>query len=311
MTIRSSSSRSDIAIRQKLREYWTFLLWRLKESGGAEYFDDLFLGLDSLGSTYEAVTGQSFASAKVFEIGYGARPMRMIALMSSGIDVRGIDLDRPMLRIGLRHLARIHRTNGLERAFKTAVRSLLFDRRDRSKMRAALRLRGHRLVIDPSRFLVGDAATYDFKGTQFDLIYSEDVFEHIPREGLERILASMARTLSPQGLAIVTPDIFTGITGGHLAEWFHHLVEKDIPRASEPWEHLRKQRFPGNTYLNELSRADYRSLFASHFDILEEQVMNPDMGRRWLTPEIKAELSPWSEEELLSNNVRFVLRHKR
>jgi len=121
----------------------------------------------------------------------------------------------------------------------------------------------------------------------------------------------MARTLSPQGLAIVTPDIFTGITGGHLAEWFHHLVEKDIPRASEPWEHLRKQRFPGNTYLNELSRADYRSLFASHFDILEEQVMNPDMGRRWLTPEIKAELSPWSEEELLSNNVRFVLRHKR
>jgi hypothetical protein len=310
LTIRSSSSRSDVAISRKVKEYLTFLSWRLKESGAPEYFDSLFQGLEEFRSTYEAVTGQSFAQAKVFEIGYGARPTRMIALMSMGIDVGGIDLDTPMLRFGLGHLTRIYRANGLERAIKTTVRSVLFDGRDRSRMRGALRLRGHSMVIDPSRFLVGDAATYDFKGSQFDMIYSEDVFEHIPKAGLEQIVASMARTLSLQGLAIVTPDIFTGITGGHVAEWFHHLVEKDIPRVAEPWEHLRKKRYPGNTYLNRLSRADYRALFAPYFDIVEERVMHPDMGRRWLTPEIRAELSQWSEEDLLSNNVRFVLRLK-
>jgi len=310
LTIRSSSSRSDVTLIQKVNEAFTFLRWRLSESGGPELFDGLLKGLDGFRTTYEAVTGRPFAQAKVFEIGFGARPARMIALMSMGIDVRGIDLDRPMLELSLAQLASIFKTNGPERALKSAVRSVLFDRRDRSSMRAALQLRGFKMQIDRSRFLVGDAASFDFQGSQFDLIYSEDVFEHIPRAGLEKIVESMVRTLAPQGLAIVTPSIFTGITGGHIAEWYSHLVDKDIPRQSEPWEHLRKKRYPGNTYLNGLCRADYRALFSSHFDIVEERVIRPDQGRRWLTPQIRAELAQWSEDELFSNNVRFLLRHK-
>jgi hypothetical protein len=71
---------------------------------------------------------------------------------------------------------------------------------------------------------------------------------------------------------------------------------------------LRKRRFNANTYLNCLSRADYREIFSRHFDILEEKVMHPNLGREWLTDEVRAELPQWSEEELLSNRVEFALR---
>jgi hypothetical protein len=71
---------------------------------------------------------------------------------------------------------------------------------------------------------------------------------------------------------------------------------------------LRKQRFTANTYLNRLTRSDYRRIFGQHFEILEENELRPDMGRRWLTAAVKADLPQWSEEDLLSNRVQFVLR---
>ena len=308
--MRSSSSRPDVSLSQKLHEAVTFLRWRLSDKAGHEVFDRLFEDIEGFGSKFESLTGRSFAEANVLEIGFGARPLRLIALMSMGINIRGIDLDRPMLQLSLGQLAKIFNTNGPERALKTAVRALLFDGRDRQRMSAALEYRGYRMNIDPARFLVGDAATYDFGSDQLDLIYSEDVFEHIPKSSLEKIVTTLSRILSPQGLAIITPNIFTGIAGGHLPDWYAHRVEKDQERMSEPWEHLRKKRYAANTYLNGLCRADYRGLFAPHFEIVEEKELLPGLGRRWLTPEVKAELSQWNEDELFSNNVRFILRTK-
>jgi len=308
--MRSSSSRPDVRLSQKLREAVTFLRWRLRERAGPEVFDPLFEEMEWFGSKFESLTGRAFADASVLEIGFGARPLRLIALMSMGVNARGIDLDRPLLQLSVGQLAKIFNTNGFERALKTAVRALLFDSRDRQGMSAALKRRGYRININPARFLVGDAATYDFGSDQLDLIYSEDVFEHIPKSNLEKIVTTLSRILSPQGIAIITPNIFTGISGGHLPEWYWSEVEKDQKRTSEPWEHLRKKRHTANTYLNGLCRADYRALFAPHFEIVEEGVLFPDLGRRWLTPEVKAELAQWDEDELFSNQVRFILRTK-
>ncbi len=81
-------------------------------------------------------------------------------------------------------------------------------------------------------------------------------------------------------------------------------------RRSEPWEHLRRKRFRANVYLNELMRADYRRLFSQHFEIVEERVTKPDLGREYLSPEVAEELKRYSDEELFSNGVLFVLRPK-
>ncbi len=142
-----------------------------------------------------------------------------------------------------------------------------------------------------------------------DLICSESVFEHIPIPSLEPLLAKMARWLKPSGLALIRPDIFTGISGGHLLEWFD--LREHRRRRSEPWEHLRKRRFHGNVYLNELTRADYRRMFSQHFESLEENVVDPDQGRTFYTPEVAADLKQYGEKSSFSNGVQFVLRAKR
>ena len=90
---------------------------------------------------------------------------------------------------------------------------------------------------------------------------------------------------------MITPNIFTGITGGHLPEWYWDSEDNISPRRSEPWEHLRKKRFQANTWLNRLSRRDYRELFSRHFEILEEKRPGANLGRHRLTPDIKAELA--------------------
>ena len=310
ISMRSSSSLSSVSIRQKLREAVTLLGWLSSEGEGPEDFDWVFEELDVYRLTYERYTGRPFASARTLEIGYGARPVRLIALMSMGMDIYGIDLDMPMLRFSLPRLFQILTRNGIERALKTCVRNLMFDRREQGNLRRALEQRGYTLTIDPARFLVGDAATYNFGPLPVDLVFSTDVFEHIPLNGLENLLERLAALTSPQGLLLITVNIFTGIIGGHLQEWYGHMLDSDAPKKSEPWEHLRKRRYVSNTYLNGLSRAAYRQLFSSHFEILEEWVIYPDLGRKWLTPEVRAELSDWSEDELFSNRVMFTLRRR-
>jgi|tagenome__1003787_1003787.scaffolds.fasta_scaffold20987784_5 hypothetical protein len=50
--------------------------------------------------------------------------------------------------------------------------------------------------------------------------------------------------------------------GGHLIEWSRRALRQPPPaRDSEPWEHPRQRRFKPNTYLNELTGAEYRELF--------------------------------------------------
>jgi SAM-dependent methyltransferase len=295
---------------QKFKEALTFLRWRLAPAG-PEQFDWLFPEIERYRATYERLTGKRFDLARLLEVGYGARPNRIVALMSMGIDVRGIDLDMPMHRFSVSRIFSILRTNGPERALKTAVRSLIFDGEERKSFRAALAMRGYTLRADPARFLVGDAATFDYGNEIMDMIYSEDVFEHIPEPDIEKILDRFATILSPNGVVIVTPNVFTGIMGGHLADWYTDRIADPTPKESEPWEHLRKARYAANTYLNRLPRSKYREIFSRHFEIIEETVLLPGLGRQWLTPEVREELASWSDDELFSNQVRFVLQPRK
>lgn len=306
--MQSNSSVTSIGFIEKLQEGISLFRMRWAIGSSLEGINRTLANLDDYRSTYERLAQRRFDEARVLEIGFGGQPIRLISLMSMGVDVRGIDLDMPMLTFSPVRLLQIAKTNGPERAFKTAVRNLLFDRRDRAKLKRALRQRGHDLRIEPNRFLIGDAATFDYGPDSIDLVYSNDVFEHIPRRGLEELIERLSSLMSPDGIALITPSVYTGITGGHLTEWYGNMVSVDVPRRSEPWEHLRKRRFKPNTYLNCLSRADYRELFRRHFQILEEKVMDPTLGQRWLTPEVRADLQEWSDDELLSNRVEFALR---
>ncbi|CAN5902958.1 hypothetical protein BH23ACT2_BH23ACT2_30160 [soil metagenome] len=301
----SPSSPAGASLATKVRENAKLFGEYRRGDRARSYLDSVFAELDEYPALAAAHGAVPLTEARILEIGFGARPYRLMGLLRQGLDATGVDMEVPVLDGSAAELRRILATNGAERAAKSAVRHLLFDRRQRQDFDQRTRARGWNHPVDRSRFVVDDAANLRLGEHSLDLVVSEDVFEHIEVGALRRLVTHMRGWLAPEGIAFVRPNVFTGITGGHLIEW-------DDPspgqRHSEPWEHLRQQRFRPNSYLNQLRLDDYRELFAEHFVILDERVKRPDLGRDHLSANIRAELADYADEELFSNQVLFVLR---
>lgn len=275
---------------------------------GGDDFSWVYDDIDAYRRLLERHGAASLQEAHVLEIGYGARPFRLIALQSMGIDADGVDAEVPILDGRLSEYAAALRVNGFERLLKSTVRRILFDSREQRQFSASLRARGFVETIDRARFHVADAAAFQ-PARRYDLIVSEDVFEHVARESLVSLVPKMASWLAPGGIALIRPNIFTGITGGHALDWSRHSFTLPNPRrTSDPWDHLRSYRHSSNTHLNRLTRRQYRELFSSEFEILDEEVSLPELGREFLTGDVARELAEWPQEELFSNQVRMVLR---
>jgi hypothetical protein len=271
--------------------------------------ESLFQDVDEYDKLLRQHLGIALANATVFEIGFGARPYRQMILQSMEVDVRGVDAEVPILAGRLAEYWAMLQTNGFERFLKSVLRHAVFDRSERRAITTALLSRGLEPRLEADRLTVNDAGLVAIEPDTLDLVFSEDVFEHISRKTLEHLVPTMAAWLRPGGLALIRPNVFTGIIGGHLIEWSSHAMRHPPPgRKSEPWEHLRQRRFRPNTYLNELTRAEYRDLFSRHFQILEERVSQPHLGEGYLDERARKDLANWSEEELFSNQVLFVLR---
>lgn len=217
----SNSSISGLGIFEKIRE-WSHLFF-LRFQGLLKRDDFLWLWENIL--EYEQgflnFTGKELKNAKLLEVGYGARPYRLLTLLSMGMDVRGVDLDAPMLRGAPGEFLRILRKNGLQRLVKSFVRFFLFDWKQRSDLRRELKKRGVALRIpsaNGNEFIVENASSVEMdrqiSKASLDFVYSEDVFEHIPAESLPKLVENIAAWLKPQGVAFIRPNIFTGITGG-------------------------------------------------------------------------------------------------
>src|SRR6185503_9654070 len=136
------------------------------------------------------------------------------------------------------------------------------------------------------------------------------VFEHIPSEHLRRLMPPLAAHLSATGIALIRPLIWTGIRGGHHVEYYNYKGGNP-PRSVPPWDHLRQRKVVANTYLNELTRRNYITLFGEHFEVLEDRELEPGLGRHLLNDNLRRELTAFDDYELLSNKVSFILRLKK
>lgn len=310
----SNSTRIGLSSIDKLAYYWGLLRMRFQGRSQVPSFDWILQDAAEYDRCLQQHGGGPLAQARVVEIGFGARPFRLVGLHCLGIDVQGLDLDRPVLTGGPSEILSIYRTNGWERAVKSFVRHHFIDGPGRRAFAKQFGTGPQGMRVAKDRLHVVDAGSEKaarlFSAGSIDLIYSEDVFEHIPATVLPGAIANMVNWLRPGGLALLRPNIFTGITGGHLLEWYPYTIADPRSRRSEPWEHLRRRRFFPDTYLNELRRRDYRRLFGEHFEILEERVRFPALGATFLTPDIRTELADYDEDELFSNQVLFVLRRR-
>lgn len=246
----------------------------------------------------------------VLEVGFGARPWRLFALTSLGINIAGIDLDRPTYGWNPSRLIQVLQTNGFERFIKSFVRGVLFDANDLRKLEKELNSLGKNLVIDESKLTVGNAAeTFHFEPESFSFAFSEDVFEHIPPDVLPAVLANLKTWLKKGAVCVIRPHIYTGITGGHDPAYYAYRVQSNSIRQDRAWAHLWDPEFKVNTYLNKLRLRDYYELFSEHFDILEVKQKYCQLGKEYLNDDVLQKLKgEYSEEELLTNQVAFVLR---
>jgi Methyltransferase domain len=232
--------------RERVREVFFLLLANLRALR-SDSFSTLFEDAEEYRELLNKHSGMNLQSARVFEIGYGRRPDRLLALVSQGIDALGVDICAPLLELTPGEILKTFRLNGLQSAIRSLARYLLFDVVRRHQFAKELFRRGYRLRIEGHRFLVQDISTLELPERCFDMIFSEDVFEHIPEEDLHIILPKLSRWLKPSGICLIRPDIFTGVWGGHLCERLYSGDGRH--EVIEPWEHLRKKRFRPTVYV--------------------------------------------------------------
>lgn len=300
------------------RVRYLFDLFRMRWTGRGTFDNQQKLDLVEEYVAIAAKHGIDLRQAQILEIGVGQRPYLGITLYGLDYDYRGIDLDVTFHPPSIQKIRHLYHANGALRLLKTLVRYYIFDQFEYQKLFAVLGVKPNQIQRSEI-FVQANAAHVDYNKLFADasrgpsrplVVVSESVFEHIPLSDLGLILhnlKSFAVASRRKLLLLSRPTIYTGICGSHLTDWYHHAVYSDMPKRSQPWEHLRLNRYVADTFLNKLSLAQYRDLFTScGYCIAEESVKHPGLGAAFLRdPQTRQELSAWPDEELLSNDVMF------
>ncbi len=237
--------------------------------------------------------------ARILDLGCGQTAIQTALFKADGAEPIGVDVEIPTFKMGLTTFLRIVKANGLERAVKSAVRHVLFDRRYFADV---ARLYGKPLDLDSLDIRLEDATCLNFPESHFDYVYSVCVFEHI--NDVPAAVRELNRTLKPGGVALVRIHLFASPSGGHNPEWLRPNVKpsKRVP----PWDHIRESRYPANAFLNRLKLEQFRSIFGKHLTILEEELSHE--GEALLSDKILEEVRQkgYTRGDLTTRTVTFV-----
>lgn len=241
---------------------------------------------------------------RVLDVGCGKSYWLSLLLASDGALVTGVDTEAVLPGRALHKYRRIARSNGWERAARTAVWDLLFSR---PYYRALERAFGRPLRHDRVDLRRYDGVQLDLADASVDLVVSHEVFEHVA--DLPALLRSLRRVMTPEARTYIYVHSWTAVSGGHHIAWKH--ADTRPSRVVPPWDHLRGERHPWvPSWLNRLRAGDYREAFAQDFEILE-WIDGPEEGSALLTPAIRAELAGYTEHELLTKGFIIIARPRR
>lgn len=284
---------------QKFREGW--LIYREHAGcawGGAATYKHRFIDLKSL---YTRFTGKEKPD-RILEVGCGQRAVMPILFGLHGIEAFGIDVEVPTNKIDLSTIARIVRLNGVERALKSVMRHVLFDKRFFRELATTF---GVDSLSSPHVHIrVKDCAEMDFPDNHFDFLFSFAVLEHVqnPAQAIRQI----NRVLHRDGIGKVSVHLFPSLSGGHCMAW--QQVATNASRKVAPWDHLLDNQYPSNVFLNKLSLKEYDILFSNYTDVLERSVTRE--GETFLSVAPRSLLQKYTEEDLITSGVTYIFRKK-
>ena len=240
-----------------------------------------------------------FAGVRALDVGCGLLQWQTIMLHSLGARVTGVDTEYVRADRRPDKYLRIWQINGFERAVKTVFWDFTYRGRYLKSLAACspFVLKTRRLDLRQHT-----AERLPFVDETFDLVVSHEVFEHIA--DVRAAACEVKRVLKPGGLVYINVHLYPSISGGHLIEWKY---PDEIPsQLVPPWDHLRERKFPDHpSWINEMRERDYRPIFEDVFEILRWEPSAYE-GKTLLTPEIRAELADYSEDELLKKGVIIV-----
>ena len=246
----------------------------------------------------------------ILDVGCGQRYPLTLLFHSFGSRVVGIDtaligVDLPVLET----YRRICAEEGLGRALKTFVRRFMQDGTYYEALRTSCPFPLTFEGVDVRQMSVTEMS---FPDATFDAVVSVAVFEHVA--DVPRAVSEIRRVLKSGSIAHISIHLYTSLSGGHHIEYgyfeYSTLGRRHVPisRRVPPWDHLRNNLYPVPVYLNKLRECEYISAFAQELEIVEVIDGCRREGENLLTPEIRAELSCYSEEELLKRGITIVAR---
>lgn len=150
----------------------------------------------------------------------------------------------------------------------------------------------------------GNVGLLPFPDSYFDLITSIAAFEHFL--DVPAVVAELHRVTRPGGLVWVCIHLFTSPSGGHNIS-LTEIPLRTIPRGLDPWDHLRQRQLPFHVPLNQWRRDQYLTAFSQHFEIIKHYCAMRE-GEALLTPDIEAELSMYTRDELTCGACVIVAR---
>lgn len=233
---------------------------------------------------------------RILDVGCGDRAGLSLLFSSLGADVTSIDLlpvyigwRRPMMWVQLLRLS------GPRSAGMQVARDLLHTWRYWKHLESLL---GMPLPFEKVHFERMNAERLRFPDSSFDVVISSDVWEHL--RNVEAATQEVNRVLKPGGVALIKIDLFASLHGGHHAEW--HSLEHDPERLIRPWDHLLLGARPLPLYCNGWRESQYRVVFEEEMHIAQWEA-GTIRGREYLTAELRAELSDFSDRDLLLRDV--------
>ena len=249
------------------------------------------------------VIGKPVERLQMLEIGPGQSKNSAYYFRQNN-DVTTLDLNViPEHLFDLEGITGMLRANGVGRTLKTLARYLVRGRRERKMLAKSMGV--PRLESPTNRY--GDICTVELPADHYDVIYSFSVFEHIAEP--ERALRNMIASLRPGGIFHIQIHLYTSNSGHHDTRAFTGLID-ELPL----WGHLRESQrhliYP-SSYLNEWRLPDWRRLLneiaPGHRENLYQYEHAERFGGR-LTPEIRAELADYTDEELFTLKAEYLWR---
>src|SRR5713101_1752548 len=113
MGVGTSNSSAPIPFWQKVSELALLFRMRLRNMNKRRDMSWIFSDCEEYNELLCRYSNVTLERAKVFEIGFGTQPYRLMTLMSLGVDACGVDLDVPVLRGNLHEFLEMYRKNGI------------------------------------------------------------------------------------------------------------------------------------------------------------------------------------------------------